>query len=250
MVIALLTYSQKGDSAVLDKQIIRKKYKDIQTFFDKESGKHHCSCGCKEVIKLKESHFWNGIPKYIFGHAARLRIGGPVYDKKKYYSVEDIAQEGNISEQTVRLWARKSKIKPDKTIGRKNLFLRTDIDKYLKTRPKRIPFVPEKYISVQELKKMGVSRSKLRVLVRAGKINDPRIYARKTNYLLEDIEKYWNDIQEDRKRKQRRRVSVSAFKDMQQRLSLLENRILELESLVDLLTDEDKKTGRKAPAKK
>ena len=231
---------------MLDKQIIRKKYKDLKVFFNKESGKHRCTCGCNEVIQLKESHFWNGIPKYIFGHAARLRIGGPSYDRKKYYSVEDIAQEGDISEQTVRLWARKGKIKPEKTIGRKNLFLISEIDTHLKKRPKRTPFKPEMYISVQELKKMGVSHSKLRALVRAGSIREPRIYARQTNYLLADIEKHWDAIQEERKRKHRRRVSVSAFKDMQSQLTLLEQRIAHLEVVLETKT----KSHRVQKAKK
>ncbi|MBN1356574.1 helix-turn-helix domain-containing protein [bacterium] len=226
---------------MLDKNVIRKKYHDLKTFHEKETGKHRCACGCNEVIVLKDSHFWNGIPKYIFGHAARLRIGGPSYDKSVNYSVEDIARVGNISEQTVRLWARKGKIKPAKTIGRKNLFLKSDIDAFLNKRPKRVPFKSDQYASVQELKKMGVSRSKLRALVRSGHIQDPRIYARKTNYLLEDIQKYWNQIQEDRKRKHRRRVSVAAFKDMQNRLAALEQKIGDLETA---LASKPKKISR------
>jgi excisionase family DNA binding protein len=219
----------------LDKKRIREKYKDFEVFLENETARHRCACGCNEVIDLKESHFWNGIPKFIFGHAARLRIGGPSYNTESYYSVEDIAEVGQVSEQTVRLWARKNRITAHKTIGRKNLFLKEEINKFLSQRPAHTQFSPDAYISVLELKKMGVSRSKLRALVRSGKINQPRLYARKTHYLLEEIENYWSDIQEDRHRKQRRRVSVSAFTEMQNQIDSLEKRMGDLEKIITIL---------------
>ncbi|MBN1551345.1 helix-turn-helix domain-containing protein [bacterium] len=216
----------------LDKKIIRKKYKSIEEFLENEAQKHRCGCGCNEIIELKESHFWNGVPKFIFGHAARLRRGGPEYERSKYYSVEDIAEMGDVSEQTVRLWARKGNIKPTKAIGRKNLFSKEEIDNFIKSRPKREAFNPREFITVPDLKKMGISRSKLRALVRAGKISEPRLYARKTHYRLKELEKFWNQIQEEKKQKRRRRVSIAAFRELQAKVKEMVNRIAELERII------------------
>lgn len=54
----------------LNKRTIRNKYKSFDDFIKNEQGKHICGCGCNQIIDLKQSHFWNGIPKYILGHAA------------------------------------------------------------------------------------------------------------------------------------------------------------------------------------
>ena len=216
----------------LDKDMIRKKYSDFHDFFETESGKHKCCCGCEEQIEIKESHFWNGIPNYIFGHAARLRVGGPAYDAERYYSIEDIARTGKVSKQTARLWARNGRIHPAKTIGRKNLFLKSDIHKFLDNRPHREPFNAEDYVTVQQLKKMGISRSKLRNLVREKKISPPRLHSRKTQYLLSEIELHWDQIQEKKKVRKRRMVSESAFNGIVLRVRQLEERISLLEKSV------------------
>lgn len=214
----------------LESRTIRKKYSDINEFLKKESKKHKCACGCKQVIELKKSHYWNGIPRYIFGHAARLRIGGPTYDKKLYYSVKDIAQISGSSEQTVRLWMRSKKITASKIIGRKNLFDIHSIDQFLKFHPKRKPFTQNDYVSVKELKKMGVSRSKLRALVRDGKVTKPRIYARKTHYLRDEIDKYGESILEERKTvRPRSRIAANVYKELTDRITEIENRISEIE---------------------
>lgn len=215
----------------MDKSIIRKKYKKYEDFVKKENKQHTCSCGCEEVIALKKSHFWNGIPRFIFGHAAKLRVGTKKYDQEIYYSVEDIAHLASISDQTVRLWNRHGKIKADKTVGRKNLYLKADIQKYLENRPNRVPFHEEDYVTVQELKRMGVSRSKLRTLVRNGKIQEPRHYARKTHYLRDEINTYLDIILEEVKPIRRRgRVSHAAIKKLKLKIQDLEKRIVFLES--------------------
>jgi excisionase family DNA binding protein len=214
----------------LDKNTIRGKYKHFEEFVKNEQGKHRCGCGCNEVIALKESHFWNGIPRYIFGHAARLRQGAKSFDKSLYYCVEDIAEKAGVSDQTVRLWNRNGLIQADKTIGRKNLYRREDIETFLKQRPKRSSFNSTAYYSVQELKKMGVSRSKLRALARAGNIHEPRHHARKTHYLKSEIDQYLNDITENNQEKAHRlRVSVSTIIKLKTRLSDLEDRVKLLE---------------------
>ncbi len=217
----------------MDKSNIRKKYKKYDDFFKKESNRHTCSCGCEGVIELKKSHFWNGIPRFIFGHAAKLRVGTKKYDQDTYYSVEDIAQIASVSDQTVRLWNRHSKIKADKTIGRKNLYRKEAIHKFIENRPHRVPFLEKDYVTVQELKRMGISRSKLRALVRQGKIHEPRHYARKTHYLREEINTYLDMILEEIKPMRRRgRVSQAAIKklkikmrDLEQRIEMLESRL-------------------------
>jgi len=214
----------------LDKKEIRKKYIDIEDFLKKEYDKHRCACSCNKIIQLKKSHYWNGIPKFIFGHAARLRAGTREYDRSKYFSVEDIADISNVSDQTVRLWNRSGKIKARKTIGRKNLYLKTEVIDFLENRPKRLPFIPEDYVTVQELKRMGVSRSKLRALVRNSRIQEPRHYSRKTHYLREEISQYLDQILEDPKQtKKRGRISKTAFIKLKSKVSRLEKRITALE---------------------
>ncbi|MCD4654991.1 helix-turn-helix domain-containing protein [bacterium] len=214
----------------LDKTKIRKKYVSVDDFMKKEKNKHRCSCGCGEVIQLKKSHYWNGIPEYIFGHAARLRKGSKQYDRDLYYSVEDIAELANVSDQTVRLWNRGDRIVASKTIGRKNLYLKTDINNFLKKRPKRKPFREADYYTVQELKEMGVSRSKLRSLVRNGEIQEPRHHARKTHYLKDEIGGYLNQIMDDSQQQTRKvRISKSVFNKMKARVIDLEERVKVLE---------------------
>lgn len=214
----------------LDKHSIRNKYKHFDDFVKNEKGKHRCGCGCNEVIVLKQSHFWNGIPKYIFGHAARLRQGAKSFDNSLYYCVEDIAEKAGVSDQTVRLWNRNGHIQAVKTIGRKNLYLREDIDTFLKRRPKRSSFNSTAYYSVQELKKMGVSRSKLRALARSGQIHEPRHHARKTHYLKSEIDQFFNFITENNQEKVNRlRVSVSTVNKLKTRISDLEDRVKLLE---------------------
>jgi hypothetical protein len=214
----------------MDSKAIRKKYTDVNEFLKKEAKKHRCACGCKQVIQLKSSHYWNGIPHYIFGHAAKLRAGGPSYDKSTYYSVKDIAEHSGASEQTVRLWMRLGKITSAKIIGRKNLFLKTAIDDFIKVHPQRKIFEPEDYISVKELKKMGISRSKLRFLVRNGQIGNPRIYARKTHYLRDEITQYKDQIMEDRKTVRHRTRFTAFYKELLEKISLLDQRISAIEN--------------------
>jgi len=210
----------------LNKKEIRKKHKDIDIFMKKEAGKHKCGCGCNQVIDLKKSHFWNGIPAYIFDHAARLRRGVKKYDTTKYYS----AEIANVSDQTVRLWNRSNKIVATKTIGRKNLYDKTHIQDFLHHRPARMSFTENEYYTIQELKQMGISRSKLRILVRAGKIQEPRHHSRKTHYLKTEINEFQNQILEDQKPKQKRqRISKTAFTNVLNRVNELEERIKMLE---------------------
>jgi predicted site-specific integrase-resolvase len=214
----------------LNKNEIREKYASVSTFLKKEQGKHRCQCGCDEVIDLKQSHFWNGIPRFIFGHAARLRQGAKSFDTEQFYCVEDIAKIAGVSDQTVRLWNRNGFIIAAETTGRKNLYNKTDIEAFLTSRPERCSFDPELYYSVQELKQMGVSRGKLRVLARAGKIQNPRHHARKTYYLKSEIDKYLNDILDDsRETRPRSRVTVSVVNNLQWRISELEERVKLLE---------------------
>lgn len=214
----------------LNKRTIRSKYKSFDEFIENEQGKHFCGCGCNEVIELKQSHFWNGIPKYIFGHAARLYRGVKPYDHEKYYSVEDIAKIAGVSDQTVRFWNRSGHILPEIKVGRKNLFLREQIDRFLKDYPRRTPFDPLSYYSVQDLKKIGVSRAKLRTLVRAGKIQEPRHYSRKTYYLKTEIDSFYNEIIEDESEKiVRPRVPVWSINKLAMRLEDLEERVKLLE---------------------
>ncbi|HPQ39585.1 MAG TPA: helix-turn-helix domain-containing protein [bacterium] len=214
----------------LNKMEIRKKYSDIDTFLKKEKDKHTCQCGCDTVIELKKSHYWNGIPKFIFGHAARLRKGTKTYDHDTYYSVEDIAELADVSDQTVRLWNRNKKIKAAETIGRKKLYRKQDIQKFLKDRPKREAFDASEYYTVQDLKRMGVSRSKLRSLVRAGKISEPRHHARKTHYLKTEIEAQLDKIMDDQKQQTRQsRISKPSFNKLKKRIKDLETRVKTLE---------------------
>lgn len=214
----------------LNKAEIRKKYSNLDTFLKKEQGKHRCNCGCEKVIQLKKSHYWNGIPKFIFGHAARLRKGAKKYNQELYYSVEDIAELAGVSDQTVRLWNRSKKIKAVETIGRKKLYRKEDIQKFLKNRPKREPFVARNYLTVQDLKRMNVSRSKLRALVRARKISEPRHHARKTHYLKTEIEAHLDKILDDPKTQTRKsRVSKSSFNKLKNRIKELETRVKTLE---------------------
>jgi len=218
----------------LGKDTIRKKYSTMNDFMEAEKGKHQCNCGCNEIIELKNSHYWNGIPRFIFGHAARLRVGSCEYDKTRYYSVEDIAEIAQVSDQTVRLWNRHGKINASKTIGRKNLYAKSDIDHFLTDRPKRIPFQPGDYVTVQELKRMGVSRSKLRSLVRKGEIREPRHYARKTHYLREEISRYLDQILEDREPVRRKnKFPRAVIKKMNSKMKTLENRIRILEEKIN-----------------
>lgn len=215
----------------LDKATIRRKYPRVDIFLKREKNKHKCGCGCDEVIELKKSHYWNGIPAYIFGHAARLRRGAKDYDRNLYYCVEDIAKLANVSDQTVRLWNRDRKIIAEKTIGRKNLYTKAAIEKFLEDRPERQRFDRGAYLSVQDLKQMGVSRSKLRSLVRAGKIQEPRHHARKTHYLKSEIENFRKEILEDPKVASTKKttVSKSAFNKIAERLKELEQRVQMLE---------------------
>ncbi len=214
----------------LDKNEIRQKYTSVTTFLRKERGKHLCQCGCNQVIDLKQSHFWNGIPRFIFGHAARLRQGAKVFDKDLYYCVEDIARIAGVSDQTVRLWNRNGLIIASETIGRKNLYKKTDIDAFLTSRPERCSFNPDLYYSVQELKQMGVSRGKLRAFARAGKIQNPRHHARKTFYLKSEIDTYLDEILDDKQDSHpRSRLTVSVINNLQWRISELEERVKLLE---------------------
>lgn len=96
------------------------------------------------------------------------------YDHEKYYSVEDIAKLAGVSDQTVRFWNRSGHIMPEVKVGRKKLVSAGTNRCLLKDYPLRTPFDPLLYYSVQDLKKIGVSRAKLRTLVRAGKIPEPR----------------------------------------------------------------------------
>jgi len=145
-------------------------------------------------------------------------------------SVEDIAELAGVSDQTVRLWNRSKKIKAAETIGRKKLYRKEDIKKFLKNRPKREPFIAENYLTVQDLKRMGVSRSKLRALVRSGKIHEPRHHSRKTHYLKKEIEENLDRIREDPRAQTRKtRVSKSSFNRLKQRIKDLENRVKMLE---------------------
>ncbi len=218
----------------LDKKEIRKLYTDIEQFLAKESGQHRCHCGCNEIIGLKKSHFWNGIPKYIFGHAARIRTGAQGYEKDLFYCVEDIAKLAGVSDQTIRLWNRKGKLRSAKTIGRKNLFLKSDIHASLKDLPKRKTFVAEDFVTVQELKRMGVSRSKLRILVREGKIQEPLHYARKTHYLREEISRFLGQLLEDPipMRKPSRKPDPT-YKHLLKKIDDLEQRVYLLEEFIN-----------------
>ncbi|MBN1295859.1 helix-turn-helix domain-containing protein [bacterium] len=215
----------------LNKKDIRKKYSSVEEFKKNEDGKHRCECGCNKVIELKKSHYWNGIPRFIFGHAARMRTGTKKYDQDLYYSVEDIAKLAGVSDQTVRLWNRSKKIKADTTAGRKKLYLKTSIESFLTERPERALFDMSEFYSVQDLKNMGVSRSKLRALVRAGTIQEPKHHARKTHYLKQEIEKNLDQIKED--------LPVSIPKPTNSRAALgkLKTRIKELEVRVKMLED-------------
>ncbi|GEM_PF-5823639 len=216
----------------LSKLDIREKYKKLDDFFAGETGRHVCVCGCNLQIELKKSHFWNGIPKYIFGHAARLRVGSIQYDDDQFYSVRDIARIGNVSEQTVRLWMRQGLIVTAKTVGRKNLFVRKDIDAFLAERKHRVPFDKNLFVTVSELKRMGVSRRKLRKLVRDGDISEPRVYRRETHYYRPEIEKYLEVILEDvTDEKQKKRADQTMIEDLVCRINALEARIDALEIL-------------------
>lgn len=215
----------------LDKEIIRKKYKNIEEFLHKENGKHRCGCGCNESIELKKSHYWNGIPGYIFGHAARLRQGAKEFDTSRFYCVEDIASLAGVSDQTVRLWNRNNVIVATQTTGRKNLYLKQDIDGFLSKRPQKKAFNSNDYYTIQELKDMGVSRSKLRALARAGKIQEPRHHSRKTHYLKQEIDRYIKDIRDDKMAIPGRSRTSGAI------ISSLKDRIQDLEERVKLLED-------------
>ena len=216
----------------LSKLDIREKYKKHDEFMAGESGRHVCACGCNLMIDLKKSHFWNGIPKFIFGHAARLRVGTIQYDDNQFYSVRDIARIGDVSEQTVRLWMRQGSIVTAKTVGRKNLFVRKDIDAFLADRKHRVPFDKNMFVTVSELKRMGVSRRKLRKLVRDGDIMEPRIYRRETHYYRPEIEKFLDVILEDvTDEKLKKRVDQTVIEDLMHRIRALEARIDALETL-------------------
>lgn len=39
---------------------------------------HECGCGCGHLIEKKETHRWDGIPKYVLGHY--IRIKNPMSD--------------------------------------------------------------------------------------------------------------------------------------------------------------------------
>lgn len=217
----------------LSKIEIRDKYKSQEDFFSGELGRHTCACGCKQLITLKKSHFWNGIPKYVFGHAARLRVGTIHYDETKFYSVRDIARIGNVSEQTVRLWVRHGDVIVAKTVGRKNLFVKKDIDSFLSSRKFRSPFDRNMYVTVTELKRMGVSRRKLRRLVREGAITEPRIYRRETNYYRPEIEKYLDTILEEISEKlPKSRLSNFSIEELLHHIKRLETKLENIESLI------------------
>ncbi len=214
----------------LSKTFIRENYATVDDFFDAEAGKHYCQCGCEEIIILKRSHFWNGIPQFIFGHAAKIRNPDPDYDHDKYYSIRDIAEKSKVSEQTVRLWARKYGIHPIDTAGRKNLYDKQRMDEFLVDRPRRKPFDEDRYISVPELKQIGVSRSKLRALVRKGLISEPRVHSRKTNYLKSEIDHFFDQIKETPQTRVKNSISTKAFKRLQEEVQLLEKRVRDLEN--------------------
>jgi len=204
-------------------------YDNVEDFLAVEQNKHQCDCGCREIIQLKKSHYWNGIPKFIFGHAARLRQGRKEYDKDLYYSVEDIAELANVSDQTVRLWNRNNKIIASSTIGRKNLYLKTEINDFLTSRPQRSAFVESNYYSIQDLKLMGVSRSKLRILVRNGKIEEPRHHARRTYYLKSEIDTFLKQIMSTSINKPQDFRPQSAYTKLLKQVKMLENRVKMLE---------------------
>jgi excisionase family DNA binding protein len=214
----------------LDKKTIRSNYNDLQNFLNQEINKHQCNCGCNEIIPIKKIHFWNGIPHFIFGHASRLRAVKYAYEKDKYISVEDLANLAKVSVQTVRVWTHKKKITAIKILGKKQLYKREVLDLFLKERPEKIPLIEENYVTIQDLKRMGVSRSKLRILVRAGKIQEPRYYRRKTFYLRDEVSQYLDQISEDSKSNRRRnQFSQHAFNKMLEKIAELEKRTKVLE---------------------
>lgn len=215
----------------LEKAIIKEKYKNAEDFIKHEKGKHFCLCGCNQAIELKKSHYWNGIPGFIFGHAARLRQGAKNFDRNLFYCVEDIAAMANVSDQTVRLWNRSNLIKASVTAGRKNLYAKDDIDKFLKKRPPKASFDGSDYYTIQDLKDMGVSRSKLRALVRAGTIHEPRHHARKTHYLRIEIDRHLKEIADTQK------PATSTPRMSPAVVNKLKDRIADLEARVKMLED-------------
>ncbi len=216
----------------LDKKEIRKRYKNSAEFFKGEKNKHKCECGCGEFIQLTKTHYQNGIPRFLFGHAARLKIGGPKYDKKKYYSVEDIAEISKVTDQTVRQWSRNGYIKPATTIGKKYLYLRTEVDAFLKNRQVPVKRDASLYISFRELMDQGISRLKLQAYAREGKIAKPVRIRRRSMFLKADIDKYRNNLLKDEAKSPHRVRSTPADSNLKSQVDSLKNQVIELEKRV------------------
>ena len=52
----------------------------------------------------------------------------PLTNNSKYYTRNEVAELCKVSTQTIWEWRRKGIIRPPKTIGRRVLFLKSDID--------------------------------------------------------------------------------------------------------------------------
>lgn len=39
-----------------------------------QQGKHWCQCGCGQLIEIVDHHYNNGVPRFIHGHQARVRL--------------------------------------------------------------------------------------------------------------------------------------------------------------------------------
>jgi len=72
-----------------------KKHIKIDEWIKNNQKKYLCICGCENFIKIKRSHYWIGIPKYIHYHNKPVGFKGKKHKKRSIEKIKNSCKGGN-----------------------------------------------------------------------------------------------------------------------------------------------------------